>query len=295
MSTSDVLIRNILSASKAIWPQLLVGVPTSKRGSPSDLPKRKTFDIGVTPSTAKGVWEPKIGVTSAYLIHAAPWVCEFFTSASSVVLARMVTHSQSTSAFVKTTPSAIYSKSTSKHFCQKQLGSLETSQLAQGRFIASRLSSCPVQSAKCTVARTVRLSSCSVAQPACSVSCNSPSPGPLLFCIFACPVGHIGTSHTRQPNTVQLNFNDIRRLSDKHAMTTLLARMPDTHPSQGHHTPVHHAYNSGNAVPQVAGSNMLTGSCPEGTTSFCGRWAYWLCCTRRSWASLQSGFFKTNP
>ena len=67
--------------------------------------------------------------------------------------------------FVKTTPSAMYSKSTSKHFCQKQLGSLETSQLAQGRFIASRLSSCPVQSAKCTVARIVRLSSCSVAQP----------------------------------------------------------------------------------------------------------------------------------
>ena len=75
-----------------------------KRGSPSDISNCKTLDIGVTPSTAKDVWEPKMGVTRAYLTHAAPCICEFFTSASSVVLARMVTYSHTTSAFVKTTP-----------------------------------------------------------------------------------------------------------------------------------------------------------------------------------------------
>ena len=114
MSTSDVLTRKILSASKMIWSPLLVGVPSSKRGSPSDMSNCTTFDIGVTPSTAKGVWEPKMGVTRAYLIHAAPCVWEFFTSASSVVLARMVTYSHTRSAFVKTTPSAVYSRPTSK-------------------------------------------------------------------------------------------------------------------------------------------------------------------------------------
>ena len=78
------------------------------------------------------------------------------------------------------------------HFRQKQLGSFETCHLAQGRFIHQQivqlarpighffLARCclgqvpggapfsqrkPVQSAKCTVARIVRLSSCSVAQP----------------------------------------------------------------------------------------------------------------------------------
>ena len=67
----------------------------------------KTFAIGVTPSTAKGFWEPKIGVTCANLIHAAPAVCEFFTSASSVVLARMVTCSHIVSAFVKTSSTVL--------------------------------------------------------------------------------------------------------------------------------------------------------------------------------------------
>ena len=132
-------------------------------------------------------------------------------------------------------------------FCQKQLGSLESSQLAQGRFIDQQIA-CPISQVhcgkncpavfllRCTTMRALFLATARLLVHFC-------------FAFFACPVGHIGTSHTRQPNTVQLNFNDIRRLSEKHAMTTLLDRMPDTHPSQGHHTPVHHAWANTGSFP----------------------------------------------
>ena len=100
------------------------------------------------------------------------------------------------------------------HFLQKQLGSLESSQLAQGRFIHQQIVElpCPISQVHCGencavvfLLRRATMRAVFLAQARLLVHFG--------FTFFAWPVSHIGTSHTRQPNTVQLNFNHIGRLS----------------------------------------------------------------------------------
>ena len=100
------------------------------------------------------------------------------------------------------------------HFLQKQLGSLESSQLAQGRFIHQQIVElpCPISQVHCGencavvfLLRRTTMRAVFLAKARLLVHFG--------FTFFAWPVSHIGTSHARQPNTVQLNFNHIGRLS----------------------------------------------------------------------------------